>query len=242
MLFTVFGVNTALAVQMATSEITYLQTETTHLAQGADASFAARAPPMAVDNVEVTGGVTVVQGSAFTLHGQETVASLFGFNADHIATNKVFTKDNAFDTIDQFRTKKGGLDELGDSIPIKGDGNGTVAFVEVNGKPIFGVNSSTLVRDADKNLGRSWIDRLGLSKGKDQIVWHGEGHSLMRAYEKTGGKLPENMTMFVDRVSCANCRTHLPKRTEEMGVKNLTLNFKNGRSGKISDGKFEWLD
>ena len=29
-----------------------------------------------------------MQGSAFTLHGQETVATLFGFDADHIATNR----------------------------------------------------------------------------------------------------------------------------------------------------------
>ena len=57
-----------------------------------------------------------------------------------------------------------------------------MAFVEVNGKPVFGVNSSTLVRDADKNLGRSWADDLGLKygQGTGQYLTHGEAHSLMR--------------------------------------------------------------
>ena len=158
------------------------------------------------------------------------------------APNRGFTKDTAFDTIDQFRSQKGGLDELGDSIPSKGDGQGTVAFVDVDGKPVFGVNSSTLVRDADKNLGRSWIDRLGLGRGEGQIVWHAEGHSLMRAYEKTGGNMPSYVNMFVDRVSCPNCRTHLPKLADEMGIDNLILNFKDGKIGRISNGIFEWVE
>ena len=41
-------------------------------------AFTARAPPMAVPNVALTGGVTVMQGGAFTLHGQET--DVFSFN------------------------------------------------------------------------------------------------------------------------------------------------------------------
>jgi hypothetical protein len=87
MLFSVFGANMTFAMPMAKSDITYFQTETIHIAQGDDVSFAARAPPMAADNVVVAGGVTVMQGSAFVLHGQETVAALFGFDGDLNATN-----------------------------------------------------------------------------------------------------------------------------------------------------------
>ena len=87
MLFIAFGASMAFAVPTATVEITYFQTETTHFAQSADVSFAARAPPMAADNVVLKGGVTVMRGSAFALHGQETVAALFGFSGGLDATN-----------------------------------------------------------------------------------------------------------------------------------------------------------
>jgi hypothetical protein len=158
------------------------------------------------------------------------------------ATKGGFSNDEAFSLIDQFRGKKGGLDELGDSIPIKGDGKGTVAFVEVNGKPVFGVNSSTLVRDADKNLGRYWADSLGLKygQGTGQYLTHGEAHSLMRAYEKAGGNMPANMNMFVDRYSCSFCRDPkaLPDLAQKMGIQNLNLTFKDGSSAVIKNGRF----
>ena len=76
-----------MAMPMATSEIAFGQDENTLFTQADDVGFAARAPPMAMSNVEVTGGVTVMRGSAFALHGQETVAALFGFGGDLYATN-----------------------------------------------------------------------------------------------------------------------------------------------------------
>jgi hypothetical protein len=88
MLFSAFWATTAFAVPTSPSIITFSQTKTTHFAQGTDVNFAARAPPMAMPNVEVAGGVTVMQGSAFALHGQEKVAALFGFSDDLVATNK----------------------------------------------------------------------------------------------------------------------------------------------------------
>jgi hypothetical protein len=88
MLFSALGASMAFAVPVSTFEITFPQTETTHFAQGAGVGFAARAPPIAAVNVEVTGGVTVMRGSTFALHGQETVAALFGFEGDLDAPNK----------------------------------------------------------------------------------------------------------------------------------------------------------
>jgi hypothetical protein len=87
MLFSVFGANLAFAMTMTTSDVTYFQTETIHVTKADNVGFAARAPPMAVSNVEVTGDVIVIRGSAFALHGQKTVAALFGFDADHTAPN-----------------------------------------------------------------------------------------------------------------------------------------------------------
>ena len=87
MLFSVFGTNTAFAVPMSISEITNFPTETTHIARADNVGFTARAPPMADTNVEVTGGVTVMQGGVFAVHGQETVAALFGFGGDLLVPN-----------------------------------------------------------------------------------------------------------------------------------------------------------
>jgi hypothetical protein len=131
----------------------------------------------------------------------------------------------AFGTIDRFR-KKVGLPQLGSAIPKIGDGKGTVAFVEVNGKKIFGVNSSVISNDL-KNLGRKWRDKIGLGRGKDQVFFHAEAHSLMRAYEKVGA-LPKEMKMYVDRFSCGNCQTYLPSLMKEMGIEKLTIISKNG--------------
>ena len=87
LLFSVFGTNMAFAVPMVASDITYFKAEAIHFVQSDDVDFAARAPPLAVANITVTGGVTVMRGSAFALHGQETVTALFGFGGDFSATN-----------------------------------------------------------------------------------------------------------------------------------------------------------
>ncbi len=86
-LFTILGANAVFSVPFSASELTFFQSETTHITQEDDVGFAARAPPLAAANVEVTGGVTVMQGSAFALHGQETVAALFGFDVGLNAPN-----------------------------------------------------------------------------------------------------------------------------------------------------------
>ncbi len=137
---------------------------------------------------------------------------------------------NAFETIDNFRRLKGGMSELGDSIPMIGDGMGTVAVVEVNGNKVFGVNSSALVNDVDKNLGRKWRDLIGFTRGQDQVVFHAEAHSLMRAFEKSSGQLPSELKMYVDRKTCGNCREYLPQMMHEMKVDTLHIVMKDGNT------------
>jgi hypothetical protein len=88
MLVSALGASVAFAVPMNASEISFYQADNTLLREATDVSFAARAPPLAVANVATTGDVTVMQGSAFALHGQETVAALFGFGVDLNAPNR----------------------------------------------------------------------------------------------------------------------------------------------------------
>ncbi len=87
MLLSVFSASMALAAPLHTSETSFYQAENTLSTQAADVGFAVRAPPLAVSNIAITGGVTVMHGSAFSANGQETVAVLFGFGTDHIAPN-----------------------------------------------------------------------------------------------------------------------------------------------------------
>ncbi|MEQ9411555.1 MAG: deaminase [Fuerstiella sp.] len=143
---------------------------------------------------------------------------------------------SAWDTIDRFGSGKRGMQELGDVIPVRGDGLGTVAYVEVGGRKVFGVNSTALVNDADKALGRMWRDRLGFNAGQAQALFHGEAHSLMRAYQKTGVNLPAEMSLYVDRLTCGPCQGSLPTLVKEMGIRKLTIRTKDGHIGDIIDG------
>ncbi|AZE86898.1 VENN motif pre-toxin domain-containing protein [Pseudomonas orientalis] len=142
---------------------------------------------------------------------------------------KPLTDDNAFAVIDVFRDHKQGMDKLGDYIPVRGDNFGTVAVVEVNGQKVFGVNSSALVNDADKNLARQWRDKMGFNQGEGQVVFHAEAYSLMRAYEKTGGNLPAQMTLYVDRQTCGTCKQYLPELMHEMKIDTVNVVMKNGQ-------------
>ncbi len=112
-------------------------------------------------------------------------------------------------------------------------------MVEIDGKRTFGMNSGNLAKDTDKNLSREWRDRLGFKSGRARSLFHAEVHALIRAHEKNGGKMPEEIEMHVDRYSCATCQKNLPILTEQMGIKKLTLKFKDGRSAEISDGTFK---
>ena len=167
--------------------------------------------------------------SSFLSNSKNSIVNLFTRKVPE-GNPDAFTADNAFDTIDQFRKNKTGFDELGDTIPVRGDGQGTVAFVDVGGTPIFGVNSSTLVNDVDKNLSREWRDRLGFNQGEGQVVFHAEAHSLIRAFDKSDGNLPSTINLFVDRQTCGNCQRFLPELMHEMGVDTLNITMKNGRT------------
>lgn len=106
-LFSALGASVALAVPVATSESIYFQTYTKHAAQSEDDGFAARAPPFAAQNVAITGGVAVMQGSAFALNGQGDATCLKGFhNAQRIEAKEQF---------------KGFLTSIPEFLPVIGD-------------------------------------------------------------------------------------------------------------------------
>jgi MafB19-like deaminase len=168
-----------------------------------------------------------------------------------------------WDAIDRLRGKVNGLRELGDSIPKIGDKNGTVA-ITMNGESlVFGVNSKLLSEQA-KQLGKDFHE-IAKSQGffqrgqkynwgTAQVFTHAEAHSLMRAYRRSGGKLAEEVTMYVDRTSCGNCQNQLAVIMEVLGVKKLNVIAKNslgnityeniglGEYSRIYKGKERILD
>ena len=97
----------------------------------------------------------------------------------------------------------------------------TVAFVSVNGKSVFGVNSGAQKRIADslgkENVGlelrKKFLESIQYTGGLTgrklnpgaQALLHAESHSLMRASIKFGDDLPKNLTMHVDRRTCNQC-------------------------------------
>ncbi len=87
LLLTALGAAMVLSAPLTASSITYFQTETVYFVKADNVDSAARAPPLAEANVAITGGVAVRHGSAFAVHGQETVAALVGFGVDLNAPN-----------------------------------------------------------------------------------------------------------------------------------------------------------
>ncbi|WP_242842088.1 deaminase, partial [Ruminiclostridium cellobioparum] len=142
-----------------------------------------------------------------------------------------------WEEIDRFRSKTKGLEPLGDRIPERSDGLGTVAYVELNGTKVFGVNSSVL-SDESKDLGREFLKSMqakgflnevkSYGQGHSQVLTHAEGHALMRAWKKTGGNLGSNVVIYVDRLTCGICQENLPKVKEFMNIKTLQVICKNG--------------
>ena len=129
---------------------------------------------------------------------------------------------------------------LGDTIPKKNDGNGTMAVIELDGEPIFGVSSDFLLNgDADKTVSKTWQHLSDNYSDEAESFHHGEAHALFRAYRVKHGKLPENMTMYVDRMSCPNCHDMIPNLMKSLDINNLTIVFKNGRIADVTKQKFK---
>ena len=84
------------------------------------------------------------------------------------------TSSDAWVAIDAFRSTHPPLTALGAYVPKIGDGKNTVAFVDVNGRRYFGMNSD-LLDDREKDLGRQVFQLMnskGLLKGSK---WYGQG-------------------------------------------------------------------
>jgi MafB19-like deaminase len=129
-----------------------------------------------------------------------------------------------------------------DLTPGTGGPTGTVATVRLNGRDVYGLNT-TLERQylgVDTLAARQAVlteiqQTLGKMQGatiarSGQFLTHAEAQALMNA-QRQFGRLPERVTLFVDRPTCPQCFGSMEEPTERglrvlaelYGVKELTV-------------------
>jgi hypothetical protein len=148
--------------------------------------------------------------------------------------------------IDAFRSKEGLLDLFGERV-------GAVTYTEVDGKIIYGSNSSLpLYRKIDAIERDQLIDRYvkeypemaERARRREMPVdafSHAETNVLTRAARENDGTLAgRTLEVFGDRKLCNNCEEILPFVVRQLGNPTVTFYDRFGRVGTIRDGK--WLD
>lgn len=156
-----------------------------------------------------------------------------------------------FDAINGFRAVTGMPDIGGGIAGPKTDG--TVAFTEVDGRPVFGVNGNApgytvsdeaVARDMRSRLVERYPDMMAtdnLGHIPNNARFHAEANALMRAVEPYGGTLAgRTIEIRVDRPLCPSCDTVLPLVGLQLG--NPTVRFRDaqGREKTMTNGS--WLD
>jgi hypothetical protein len=143
-----------------------------------------------------------------------------------------------FEAIGAYRTLTG-MPDLASTIAGR-TSDGTVAFGEVNGRPVFGVNSNApgyTVADqsAAEAMRAQLVDRYpdvmattNVGQIPNNAIFHAEANALLRAAEANGGSLAgADLRLQIDRELCRSCETVLPKISEQLG--NPTVRIIDGR-------------
>jgi hypothetical protein len=145
----------------------------------------------------------------FSKKGDDLIRFLDDFlitkNFDDIASFRVAKKISAFNQLD--------------------GATGTVAKIEIDGKPFFGINSG--LSPDSLPLRRKWFEIVEFKPprkhlGRARSLNHAEAHAIMEAHEYLK-HLPSELTLYVDRVTCWFCQNELPYLMKAVGIKELTI-------------------
>lgn len=127
--------------------------------------------------------------------------------------------------------------------------DGTVAYTDVDGQAVFGVNSNApgytardeaMARDMRARLIERYPDVMAtgnIGHKSNDALFHAEANALMRAADNYGGTLAgRTIEMKVDRGLCGSCEKVLPAMGLELG--NPTVRFRNpyGAVRAMKDG------
>lgn len=130
--------------------------------------------------------------------------------------------------------------------------DGTVAYTEVDGQAVFGVNANAqgytardeaMARDMRQRLIERYPDVMAtgnIGHKPNDALFHAEANALMRAAEPYGGTLTgRTIEMRVDRGLCGSCEKVLPAIGMELG--NPTVRFRNpyGAVKTMKDGRWQ---
>jgi hypothetical protein len=151
----------------------------------------------------------------------------------------------AMSVIEAYRSEKG----LRDLFNRK---TGTVAWIRLDGKDIFGSNSdsptySRIDRAAAEAMRGTLLEKHPEVMNSDNIgrmpnnaLFHAETTVLLRAARENGGTLAgRTMEVYVDDIVCNNCELVLPKVGLELGNPTVTFIDRTGRTLTMRDGR--WL-
>jgi MafB19-like deaminase len=151
-----------------------------------------------------------------------------------------------WEVFDALRKQYGLDDLLGDK-----EGN-VVAWTEVNGKEVIGVNSesreyTSVDSAAARRLRAILIEKhpdvmqtMDVGRYPNAAVYHAEVTALLRARAENGGTLAgQTLTVFVDAKICPSCRLVLPKIGLELGNPTVTFVPAIGEPRTMRNG--EWV-
>lgn len=130
--------------------------------------------------------------------------------------------------------------------------DGTVAYTEIDSRPVFGVNSDAPgYTMRDEEMARDMRQRLieqypavmatgNIGHKPNDALFHAEANALMRAAEPYGGSLAgRTIEMRVDRSLCRSCGVVLPYIGLQLG--NPTVRFIDafGRLKTMKNGQWQ---
>jgi len=127
--------------------------------------------------------------------------------------------------------------------------DGTVAYAEIDGQAIFGVNSDApgytardevMARDMRARLIERYPDVMAtgnIGRKPNDALFHAEANALLRAAEPYGGSLAGRIIeMRVDRRLCDSCAAVLPPLAAQIGNPTVRIVDGNGALWIMRDG------
>ncbi len=130
--------------------------------------------------------------------------------------------------------------------------DGTVAYTEVDGRAVFGVNSDAPGYTArDEAMARDMRTRLierypevmatgNIGHQPNNALFHAEANALLRAAEPYSGSLAgREVDVRVDRRVCRSCDTVLPYVGIQLGNPTVRFHDPYGNVSTMRDGRWQ---
>jgi MafB19-like deaminase len=128
---------------------------------------------------------------------------------------------------------------------------GTLAYTEIDGKGIYGTNSTLPAYDKtdrmEANAMREALirdfpdtfDKENLGQMPNNAIYHAEANALMRAARENGGSLKgQELIVSVDKPMCPTCPTVLPYVGIELDNPTVTFVGPKGEYRTMRDGRW----